>query len=126
MLIMTFCNKFDFYMIISWPQYQRGPFGRKWPTMGLLLSYCVIRSVIMHILFWVIMLLYAIFSSIVLCYNLFIIPRIRPKNSLSFSIRGCYVKPTRLIKYQLISTKKIQTHAHCFMRALCHLQTKTG
>jgi hypothetical protein len=35
----------------------------------------------MHILFWVIMLLYAIISSIVLFYNLFIIPSIKSNHS---------------------------------------------
>jgi hypothetical protein len=54
-----------------------------------MLSYCVISSVIMYIVFWDVMLLHAMISCIVLCYLYiipYVIPYIKSNHSLSFSL----------------------------------------
>ena len=104
MSFSPFFNKLD-YLIFCHGLKPAGPVGHKQPSDALSLSYCVIRSVIMHILFWVIMLLYAIFSSIVLCYNLFIIPLITSKNSLSSSLGRLLRWIYQTCQYSLITAK---------------------
>ena len=75
------------------------------PFLNRLLSYCVISLVIMHILLWIVvtMLLYAIISSIVLCYYLVITPYIRSNKSLSFSLGRLLSYTHQACKYLSIS-----------------------
>ena len=56
----------------------------------------------MYIVFWDFMLLYAIISSIMLCYDLCIIPYIKSNNSLNSSLGELLRQPYYICKYLLI------------------------
>jgi hypothetical protein len=74
--------------------------ARKW---FLLFSYCVISSVNLYIVFWDFMLLYAIISSILLCYDLCIVPYIKPNNPLNSSLGKLLGQAYYICNYLLIS-----------------------
>lgn len=83
------------------------PYGQRW----FFAPYCVISSVIMHILFWVIMLLYAIISTIVLFYNLYIIPSIKSNNSLRFFLDRLRCQRYPNISVLINTAKNIENRA---------------
>ena len=112
MLVLTFCTSPDsFCWIMSRFSSQHVPpriqLTKKW---SLMLSYCVISTVIMYIVFWDVMLLHAMISCIVLCYLYIIpcvIPYIKSNHSLSFSLGRLLSQTYRT--YQACSIPSIST-----------------
>lgn len=117
MLVLTFCPLqalfiglcHDFHLSTC-PRIQLNK------KFSLILSYCVISSVIMYIVFWDVMLLYAMISCIVLCYLYiipYVIPYIKSNHSLSFSLgrllnqtyqtyQACSIPSTRTKKEEYV------------------------